>query len=451
MTYSLSCAAGALLITGQTARRGSSSFCAINTTALWFPVAPGITSLPAGPAEVVNPAPVAANQATLPGDWDDDAPDLCYLFQDILPVNVPPVFPVELTVSYLHPPFLETVEAVGIVKTKLVVSDLPYALTLPGESVVAVTRAALSVIDYSMTADAGSLAVDGQAVDMRQGWAMVAGTGALAITGQDAGLVLYPTAVLTASAGALAITGQDAGPFLLVADAGALAITGQDATLGDSDPLFANVRILAHMDGSGTSYTDSSSFANTITAYGSATQSGSQVKFGAGATSFPDGLGVLYMNNTATALGTDNCSIELWARRTSSTGSSRQLVTLPTGTGGGYIYLGVSSTGALSWSGFTPLDGATMSLNVWHYILIVRESNEMTVWLDSTELVAMGSYGPEPVIITSSFGSGVYIGQDRYTSGFVASAGFIGQVDDLRITKAVRTGGTVPSAAFPNQ
>ena len=450
MTYSLSCAAGALLITGQTARRGSSSFCAINTTALWFPVAPGVTSLPAGPAEVINPTPVAANQATLPGDWDDDAPDLCYLFQDILPVDVPPVFPVELTVSYLHPPFLETVEAVGIVKTKLVVGDLPYALTLPGETVVARVRTRLSVIDYSMTADAGSLAVDGQAVDMRQGWAMVAGTGALAITGQDADLVLYPTAVLTASAGTLAIAGQEAGPARLTADPGALAITGQNATLGDSDPLFANVRILAHMDGSGTSYTDSSSFANTITAYGSATQSGSQVKFGAGATSFPDGLGVLYMNNTATALGTDDWSIEFWARRTSSAGNFRQLVTLPVGTSGGR-YLGVDSTGALNWANLYTLSGATMSLNVWHYILITKESNEIVVWLDSTELVATGSYGPEPIIITSDLNGGVYIGHENRTSGFLATFGFIGQVDELRITKAVRTGGTVPSAAFPNQ
>jgi hypothetical protein len=450
MTYSLSCAAGALAITGQAARRGASSFCAINTTALWFPVAPGTTSLPAAPAEVVNATPAAANQATLPPDWNDDAPDLCYLFQDILPVDVPPVFPVELTVSYVLPPFLETVEVVGIVKTKLVVSDLPYALALPGESVVAVTRTTLSMIDYSMTADAGSLAVDGQAVDMRQGWALAAGTGAMVITGQDAGMVLYPTAVLSAAAGTLAITGQDAGPFLLVADAGTLAITGQAATLGDSDPLFADVRILAHMDGSGTSYTDSSSYANTITAYGSATQSGSQVKYGAGATSFPDGSGVLYMNNTATALGTGNWSIELWARRTSSTGTSRRIVTLPVNTSS-FVYLGMDSTGALNWSGFLSLSGATMSLNTWHYILIVNEADEITVWLDSTELVATGSYGPEPITGNYDFNNGVYIGQGNLTSGFNASIGFIGQVDELRITKAVRTGGTVPSAAFPNQ
>lgn len=451
MTYSLTCDAGALLITGQSARRGPTAFCAINTTALWFPVAPGITSLPAAPAEVVNPAPVAANQATLPPDWNDDAPDLCYLFQDILPVGVPPVFPTELTVSYVHPPFLETVEAVGIVKAKLVVSDLPYALTLPGVSVVARTRVRLSVIDYSMAGDAGTLAITGQDAALRQGLSMIAATGTLAITGQDVNMVPYPTAVLTAQAGTLTITGQDAGPLLLAADAGTLAITGQDATLGDSDPLFADVRILAHMDGSGTSYTDSSSFANTITAYGSATQSTSEKKYGAAATSFPDGLGVVYMTNTATALGTGNWSVEMWARLTTSSGSDRRLITWRIGASS-YVYLGVDATdGSLAWNGVLSLTGDSMTLNTWHYILVVNEDNVISIWLDDTELVATGSYGPEPIDGSNDFNGGVYIGNEDRTSSFLASYGFIGEIDELRITKAVRTGGTVPSAAFPNQ
>lgn len=449
MSYTLACDAGAYAVTGQAARRGATAFCSISATAIWFPVAPGVSSLPAAPAEVVNPSPVAANQATLPADWNDDAPDLCYLFQDILPVGQAPLFPTEQTVSYVHLPFLETVETVGITKARLVVNEFPYGLTLPGEAVTLRTRARMAVIVASLSGDAGAVALTGQDATFRQGWAMVAGPGALVITGMDAGIVPIPTVVMPAEVGALAITGQDAGPYLLAADAGAFTITGQAATLGNSDPLFADVRILAHMDGTGTSYTDSSSFANTITAYGSATQSTSEKKYGSAATDFPDGLGVIYMDNTATALGTGNWSIELWARFTTNSGTGRRLITWRIGVES-FVALSVDTTnGSLVWNG--TLLGASMVQNTWHYILVVNEDDVIRIWLDSTELSEMGSYGPEPIYGGSNYDGGVYIGNQDRTSGFTAGFGFIGQIDELRITKAVRTGGTVPSAPFPDQ
>ena len=121
MTYTLACDAGAYVLTGQLARRASSAFCSIPTATIWFPVAPGVTTLPAAPAVVVNPAPAAANQATLPPDWSDAAPDLCYLFQDILPTDQGPVFPSELTPDYVLEPFAETVVLLGITRAVLAV------------------------------------------------------------------------------------------------------------------------------------------------------------------------------------------------------------------------------------------------------------------------------------------------------------------------------------------
>ena len=53
------------------------------------------------------------------------------------------------------------------------------------------------------------------------------------------------------------------------------------ATAGGSDPYFNNVVLLLHMNGanSGTTFTDSSSFARTVTTYGDAKTSTTQSKF----------------------------------------------------------------------------------------------------------------------------------------------------------------------------
>lgn len=108
-------------------RVASSAFCT-PTPSGWFPVAPG-TTLPEPPAPSTNVAPLPPNAAEAPEDWDPTAPDLCWLFQDILPVSAAPVYPTELTVDAVLPPYLETVYHDARVRLGLGITTYPYDLT----------------------------------------------------------------------------------------------------------------------------------------------------------------------------------------------------------------------------------------------------------------------------------------------------------------------------------
>lgn len=454
MTYSLTCDAGALLITGQSARRGATAFCAINTTALWFPVAPGITSLPAGPAEVVNPTPAAANQATLPPDWNDAAPDLCYLFQDILPVGVAPVFPTELTVSYVHPPFLETVEAVGIVKTKLVVSDLPYVLTLPGASVVARTRARLSVIDYSMAGDAGSLAITGQDAALREGRSMIAAAGTLAITGQDA--TLRAGASMAADTGSLLIAGEDvnfnsaAATYELAAEAGSLLITGQNTV----DQSAVSSLLLLHMEGTGSTIVDSSSAGKTITLntgdVQDITQSTTQKKFGSKGLYFPSGYSWLEATTFTIAGGSPGSTVGavtfemfFWFSSAVATDELTHILS----SDGSFLsayYLGTEQPGStgigLSISGGASI--GTLATETWHYIKITRATNGvLRRFVNGTEYYT-GTTHYSYAGVTY-----VHLGNEAAYDGPYSVKGYL---DEVRVRSEVDNSLTVPTEAFPD-
>ena len=120
-----------------------SYFCSIPATDIWYPVAPGTTTLPAAPTPTVNASPVPVNAAELPEDWDPAAPDLCYLFQDILSASAPAVFPLVVTPGSILPPYSETVTVLAVTRTRLVVRTVPYALVLPPVDAALATRTGL--------------------------------------------------------------------------------------------------------------------------------------------------------------------------------------------------------------------------------------------------------------------------------------------------------------------
>jgi hypothetical protein len=94
---------------------------------------------------------VPVNAAELPEDWDPAAPDLCYLFQDILPTSAPAVFPLVVTPSSILPPYSETVTVLAVTRTRLVVRTVPYALVLPTTEVSLVSRTRLVYVDPTIT------------------------------------------------------------------------------------------------------------------------------------------------------------------------------------------------------------------------------------------------------------------------------------------------------------
>ena len=127
-----------------------SYFCSIPSTDIWYPVAPGITTLPAAPTPTVNGSPVPVNAAELPEDWDPAAPDLCYLFQDILPASAAAVFPLVVTPGSAVLPYSETVPALAVTRAVLAVQAIPYALVLPPIDVPLVSRAAITANDVTV-------------------------------------------------------------------------------------------------------------------------------------------------------------------------------------------------------------------------------------------------------------------------------------------------------------
>jgi hypothetical protein len=116
---------------------------------IWFPMAPGVTALPATPGPTVNTTPAPANSATLPGGWNPAAPDLTTLFGTTLPTGVAPVFPVELDVSTGLEPFTETVDVDAVTRAVFEVEDFPYSLVPQEEDAVMVSRAILSDVNLA--------------------------------------------------------------------------------------------------------------------------------------------------------------------------------------------------------------------------------------------------------------------------------------------------------------
>jgi hypothetical protein len=458
MTYTLACDAGAYVLTGQLARRASSAFCSIPTASIWFPVAPGVTTLPAAPAVVVNPAPAAANQATLPPDWNDAAPDLCYLFQDILPTDQGPVFPSELTPDYVLDPFAETVVLLGITRAVLAVVDLPYALDQGTTAVVAVTRAQMVVIIASLSADAGAYSVAGQDATLRVTYGLTADAGDYLVTGEDALLASSaPTATLALEGGSYAVTGQAAGPFLMVADAGRYVIDGQPVQL-TKDPIAQMTKLILHFDGtSGSTFFENQAQTNTLTAevYGSAQIATDYVKWGTGAGRFswpPASFGytghAVAFDDAVLAPGTGDFTIEAWIYIPSSS-NAETIMQVPSSSPGssGRLYATYinSTTYRVSWaksgSGLAPSAG--FSSNAWHHVWCVRQNGVISIAVDGTLSATTGSDTTD-----YNYGSGQKAIIGNYSTG--DTYGFGGRIDDLRYTVGYARPLVVPTGPYEN-
>lgn len=217
-----------------------------------------------------------------------------------------------------------------------------------------------------------------------------------------------------------------------------------------TDPDFANVSLLLHMDGANesTTFTDSSSFAHAMTASGNAAISTAQSKFG-GASAYFDGDGDLVSASYDDEFdfGTGDFTIEAWVFFPTDT----QTTDRPLVAGGGYpdgwacyAHSGGYMTFAAntgSWGGVYL--GPAPSENAWHHIAIVRHSGVLYAYTDGVETGSSEDMSGPIVSAESSL-----------TVGSDGGGTMLGYVDEFRITKGVaRYTGTFtpPSAPFPNQ
>ena len=201
----------------------------------------------------------------------------------------------------------------------------------------------------------------------------------------------------------------------------------------------SNTLLLLHMDGTngGTSFSDSSSNARTITNVGSTTTSSTQSMFGGTSGSFNGSSQCLSIPNSADWNISGDFTLEAWVYVTSMATNCAIIDR----TGSTYYSLNyfITTAGKLrlnsspDGSSNTTIDSTgTVSLNTWTHVAAVRSGSTITHYIGGT---ASG---------TGTFGSTYYNNATELDIGARANGGvgrdsfFNGYIDELRISKIAR-------------
>lgn len=238
------------------------------------------------------------------------------------------------------------------------------------------------------------------------------------------------------------------------------------AVKGGVDPLWADVELLLPFNGSNgsTSFPDVSSRSRPTAGGGGATQiTTSRSKWGGSSLdmaghSTQSRIGISSPAADWKFLHTDDTpfTIEGWFLW-DSLSTTPGIVTNATSTAHVGFGAWVSSAGALSIQIFRGSTGtytytATSSTGVittggaWKFVQIILDpslpSNQLEAYVDGTRVIQVSRTGSSASSADPTYG--LAIGAHQPSGG-----GLDGGINDLRITKALRTPGAVPSAAFP--
>jgi hypothetical protein len=222
-----------------------------------------------------------------------------------------------------------------------------------------------------------------------------------------------------------------------------VSIVGGTASSSATDPDFANVGLLLHMDGANgsTTFTDSSSNNHSMTVSGSAQISTAQSKFGGASGIFTGSGNFLRTPSSSTlAFGTGGFTVECWAYFTSLTGT-QVLVSYGTTT----VVLGKNITTHTMFGTIsnTSITGTTaVALNTWYHFALCRSGTTVRLFVNGVE---------EGTAITGST-TNFTTNQCEIARRTDSTRYFLGHLDDLRITKAGRYSAnfTPPTEAFPD-
>jgi hypothetical protein len=216
------------------------------------------------------------------------------------------------------------------------------------------------------------------------------------------------------------------------------------------DPDFASVSLLLHMDGSGSSFVDSSSNNLTVTANG-VTQTTAQSKFGGKSGDFGGSETLTVPAGSDFAYGTGDFTIEAWIYRTSA-GSEAQIFA-QTESGTNYVLFGVNSSDKVFFVGTDSGGGAAIEgpagnlvdADEWHHVAVVRASGDVTVYCDG-----VGGTATENTTDFDDTTRVPTVGSYTHSS----SASFVGYIDEFRVTKGVArytANFTPPTTPFANE
>lgn len=425
------------------------------TGTFWFPVAPGVTTLP----------------------------------------TTPPVVSGEMTVSNVVPVWNETVLATGSVRVGVGVQRLGYALEVlstvdpirvkVGLSVRTIVKVEVPSVGMSVAAPAPQVAFG---VSARVPAAGVAVAASVPLVSSSAVVVAPSTgvavaaltpvvvggasvAVPAASVSVAAMAPVSAGPLPVLLDAPSIDVAVAAATptistgasvavpavdvgvaavapsgAGYSDPNYASVTLLLHMDGSNnsTAFSDSSSSNRTIIVNGNSKISTTAYRFGTASTVLDGSTDWLYAPAGTASFGTSDYTVEGWYRWSDL--GNRGLFAVYPGTPPSVIFgvaLGYNTSQFVFYVGSTAYNRAyTISTNTWYHIAVVRASGNVTLYVNG---IAQGASIADSRNYDSTYGVNVGL---FYSSQYT----FNGYIDEFRVTKFARytSNFTPPTAAFPD-
>jgi hypothetical protein len=178
------------------------------------------------------------------------------------------------------------------------------------------------------------------------------------------------------------------------------------------------------MDGTGSTFVDSSGTPKTVSAYGNATQSATESKFG-GKSAYFDGSGD-YLQVPSIPFGTSDFCIEMWFLSSSRTQYAQLIGNEATG---GFSLLvnnnGAGQVALYATSGLVLSSSGDWTDGQWHHIAIVRTGNSFSLYLDGTRNATGSS--------SSSFSSSsdAFIARNNNVG---PARDFAGYIDDIRVT-----------------
>jgi hypothetical protein len=223
-------------------------------------------------------------------------------------------------------------------------------------------------------------------------------------------------------------------------------ITGAEKT--PVDPQFGSVSLLLHGNGANgsTTITDSSRFANTVTAVGNAQISTAQSKFGGASIAF-DGSGdwITVSSDPAFSFGTGDFTVEFFARWNSFANVNVIFDTRDgAASANGIVFYTTSGGVFVVYRGVAPLiTGATLQTAQWYHIAVSRSSGTTRLFVDG---VQSGSSASDSANYTDQ---NFFVGKTNEA----LSNYFNGYIDELRITKGIArytANFTPPTAPFPD-
>ena len=201
-------------------------------------------------------------------------------------------------------------------------------------------------------------------------------------------------------------------------------------------------KLLLHCDGAndGTTFTDSSPSAHTMTANGDAHTDTAVKKFGTASAQF-DGTGdsISCADDSDFNFASGDFTVEMWIRRTSNSSGNQEMYYGQHQDGNNKIHFYDNGNGTLYWNvrsgGATRVydwtSSAVLSVDTWHHVAWVRNGSTFKVYVDGTE---PATYGYDP------FDNGAFpdlTGDVHIGGNGVEITRFPGYVDEVRVSKGI--------------